>query len=195
VRDCDNRNFTEGIGACHMDVFEEAKIIRQVQAGNTDDFGYLVNRHKSGLFRVVGNLVRPAQVEDIVQETFIAAFTNICRFDPERGSFRTWIYRIARNMALNARKKRHELPLPEDLIIADKRSPADDAQKNEIFRRLDQALDELRFQDRVIFVLAELEGLSYAEIARIEGLRLGTVKSRLARTRARLRSLLESYVS
>ncbi len=178
-----------------MDVFDEARIIRQVQAGGTDDFAYLVHRYKSGLFRVVGNLVRSAQVEDIVQETFIAAFTNICRFDPERGSFCTWVYRIARNLALNARKKSRDQPLPEDLIIADKRTPADYAQKNEIFRHLDQALEELRFQDRVIFVLAEFEGLSYAEIARIEGLRLGTVKSRLARTRARLRSLLESYVS
>ncbi|MFZ0946091.1 MAG: hypothetical protein WB930_10715 [Syntrophobacteraceae bacterium] len=43
-----------------MDVIEEAKIIRQVQAGSTDDFAYLVHRYKSGLFRVVGNLVRSA---------------------------------------------------------------------------------------------------------------------------------------
>jgi RNA polymerase sigma-70 factor, ECF subfamily len=178
-----------------MDVFEEAKIIGHVQAGRTEDFTYLVHRYESGLFRVVGNLVDSAQVEDIVQETFIAAFTHICRFDPERGSFCTWIYRIARNMALNARKKKREQPLPEDFVIADERTPADDAQKNEVFRRLDQALEELRFQDRVIFVLAELEGLSYEEIARIEGVRLGTVKSRLARTRAKLRILLETYVS
>jgi len=130
----------------------------------------------------------------VVQDTFIAAFTHICSFDPERGSFCTWLYRIARNLALNARKKRRDQPLPEDLVIADERTPADDVQNNEIFRRLDQALEELRFQDRVVFVLTELEGLSYAEVARIEGLRIGTVKSRLARARARLRSLLESYV-
>jgi len=165
-----------------------------VQAGRTGDFTYIVHRYKSGLFRIVGNLVDSAQVEDVVQDTFIAAFTHICSFDPERGSFCTWLYRIARNLALNARKKRRDQPLPEDLVIADERTPADDVQNNEIFRRLDQALEELRFQDRVVFVLTELEGLSYAEVARIEGLRIGTVKSRLARARARLRSLLESYV-
>ncbi|MGO8943073.1 MAG: hypothetical protein ACLQJ7_05300 [Syntrophobacteraceae bacterium] len=60
MRDCDNPKSTEGTGACHMDVIEEAKIIRQVQAGSTDDFAYLVHRYKSGLFRVVGNLVRSA---------------------------------------------------------------------------------------------------------------------------------------
>jgi RNA polymerase sigma-70 factor (ECF subfamily) len=173
---------------------EEAKIIGQVQAGCADDFAYLVHRYKSGLFRIVGSLVYSSQVEDIVQETFIAAFTHICRFDPERGSFRTWLYRIARNLALNARKKKRDQPLPENLVIADERTPADDAQTSEIFRRLDQALEELRFQDRIIFVLADLEGLSYAEIARIEGLRIGTVKSRLARARAGLKSVLESYV-
>jgi RNA polymerase sigma-70 factor (ECF subfamily) len=178
-----------------MDVFDEAMIIRRVQAGCTDDFAYLVNRYKSGLFRIVGNLVDSSQVEDIVQETFIAAFTHICSFDPQRGSFCTWIYRVARNLALNARKKKREQPLPEDLEIPDAHTPADDAQKSEIFRRLDQALEELRFQDRVIFVLADLEGFAYAEIARIEGLRIGTVKSRLARTRARLKNILEAYVS
>jgi RNA polymerase sigma-70 factor, ECF subfamily len=178
-----------------MDVFDEAKIICRVQAGCTNDFTYLVRRYKSGLFRVVGNLVDSSQVEDIVQDTFIAAFTHICRFDPERGSFCTWIYRIGRNLALNARRKKREQPLPEGLVISDERTPADDAQKNEIFRQLDRALEELRFQDRVIFVLAELEGLSYAEIARVEGLRIGTVKSRLARTRSKLKNLLESYVS
>ncbi|MHC1726637.1 MAG: RNA polymerase sigma factor [Syntrophobacteraceae bacterium] len=177
-----------------MDVSEEARIIGQVQAGSRDDFAYLVHRYKSGLFRIVGNLVDSPQVEDIVQETFIAAFTHICRYEPERGSFCTWLYSIARNLALNARKKKCEQPLPESLVIADERTPADDAQKSEIFRRLDQALDGLRFQDRVIFVLADLEGLSYAEIARIEGLRIGTVKSRLARARARLKNALESYV-
>jgi RNA polymerase sigma-70 factor (ECF subfamily) len=178
-----------------MDVFEETRIISRVQAGRTDDFACLVNRYKNGLFRIVGSLVDSSQVEDIVQDTFINAFTHICSFDPERGSFCTWIYRIARNLALNARKKKREQPLPEDMEITDERTPADDAQKNEIFRRLDQALEELRFQDRVIFVLADLEGLTYAEIARIEGLRIGTVKSRLARTRARLKNILEAYVS
>jgi RNA polymerase sigma-70 factor (ECF subfamily) len=177
-----------------MDVFDEAQIICRVQAGCTDDFRHLVRHYKSGLFRVVGNLVDSAQVEDIVQETFIAAFRNICRFDIGRGSFCTWLYRIARNLALNARKKKREQPLPEDMVIVDERTPADDAQKNEIFRRLDWALEELRFQDRVIFVLAELEGLSYAEIARVEGLRIGTVRSRLARTRNKLKNLLEDYV-
>lgn len=178
-----------------MDEFEEAQIICRVQTGHTDDFTHLVHRYTNGLFRVVGNLVDSAQVEDIAQETFIAAFTHICRFDPERGSFCTWLYRIARNLALNARKKKREQPFPDDMVIADERTSADNAQTNEIFRRLDRALEELRFQDRVVFVLADLEGLPYAEIARIEGLRIGTVKSRLARARSKLKDLLETYVS
>lgn len=178
-----------------MDEFEEAKIIGLVQAGRTDEFARLVQRYESGLFRMVGNLVERAQVEDIVQDAFVAAFTNICRFDPNRGSFCAWLYRIARNLALNARKKKRDQPLPEGMVIVDERTPADDVQKDEIFRLLDRALEELPFQDRVIFVLAEIEGLSYAEIASIQGLRLGTVKSRLARTRARLRHLLEMHVS
>jgi RNA polymerase sigma-70 factor, ECF subfamily len=65
----------------------------------------------------------------------------------------------------------------------------------EAFACMDRALSELKFQDRVIFVLAELEGLSYAEIAHIEKLALGTVKSRLARIKTKLRGALAAYVN
>jgi RNA polymerase sigma factor (sigma-70 family) len=121
-----------------MDVVDEAKRIAQVRAGRAEDFAYLVHRYKRSLFRIVGSLIASSQAEDIVQETFIAAFINICRFDPERGNSCIWLYRIARNLGLNAGKKKREQPLPEGLVIADERTPAEDAQKNEIFRRLDQ---------------------------------------------------------
>ena len=65
----------------------------------------------------------------------------------------------------------------------------------EIFQQLDQALDRLKFDERLIFVLAELEELPYGEIARIAGVPLGTVKSRLARTKAKLRHHLKQYVN
>ena len=134
-------------------------------------------------------------VEDLVQEIFLAAFARIQSFDPRRGSFRTWIYRIARNRALNERKKKREQLLDQPPVIADLRTPASDLMVKETFHRLDLALDNLKFQDRVLFVLAEIEALSYTEIAQIEGLALGTVKSRLSRIKAKLRNALQPYVN
>ena len=177
-----------------MGLNRESEIIARVKAGYTHEFEYLVHRYQGHLFRIVGNLVRSAIVEDLVQDVFLTAFAQIQGFDPLRGSFRAWLYRIARNRALNARKKKRELLSPEDPVIPDQRTPAHDLLVKEAFSHLDRALDELRFQDRVIFVLAELDGLSYAEIAQIEKLALGTVKSRLARIKNKLRKTLQPFV-
>lgn len=176
-----------------MDAQQENTIIARVQAGQIAEFAHLVSQYQNSLFRIVGNIAPSAMVEDVVQEVFLTAFSNIRHFDPTRGRFRTWLFRITRNCALNAFKKKRELPMAEDTIPIDPHTPMDDLLRREMFQQLDRAISQLNFQERVIFVLAELEGLSYAEIARIEGIRLGTVKSRLARVRARLRTLLQAY--
>jgi RNA polymerase sigma-70 factor, ECF subfamily len=178
-----------------MEAQDENEIIARVLAGHAADFEHLVHRYQGPLFRIVGNLVDGSMVEDLVQDIFLTVFEKIRSFDSRRGTFRTWIYRIARNRALNARKKKREQLLEEDPVITDKRNPSKDLLVKEAFACMDRALSELKFQDRVIFVLAELEGLSYAEIAHIEKLALGTVKSRLARIKTKLRGALAAYVN
>ena len=178
-----------------MDIQDEAQIITRVQAGESEPFAHLVRRYQAALFRIVGNLVGRQKAEDVVQETFLAAFRNIGTFDHRRGLFRTWLYRIARNQAFNEMKKKRHDSLLKELEPIDLRTPADQVLCKEALEHLDRALASLSFQDRAIFVLAEIEGLAYGEIARIEALRLGTVKSRLARSRAKLKTLIEPYVS
>jgi RNA polymerase sigma-70 factor (ECF subfamily) len=178
-----------------MEAHRENEIIARMQAGDTKDFEHLVRCYQGPLFRIVGNLLDGSIVEDLVQDVFLTAFSQIQGFDPKRGSFRSWIYRIARNHALNARKKKREQLLAEDPVIAVERTPSHDLLVKEAYSRLDRALSELKFQDRVVFVLAELEGLSYVEIAQIENLALGTVKSRLARIKIKLRNALQAYVN
>lgn len=177
-----------------MQTDPENEIIARVKAGATNEFEHLVRRYQGPLFRIVGNLVDRAAVEDIVQDVFLTAFAQIHRFDSRRGSFRTWLYRIARNRALNARRKKCERLMQQDPVIADGHTLDCDLIISEAFRQLDRALAELDFKDRVIFVLAELEGLSYAQIAEVESLALGTVKSRLHRVREKLRQALKPYM-
>lgn len=178
-----------------MDARQEAHIIASVKTGQHNAFEQLVRFYQSPLFRIVGNLVPTMMVEDLVQDIFLAVYEAIEKFDPKRGSFRTWLYRIARNRAINAARKKHEVRMPEDVSLVDDKTPATALLEKEIMTCLDRALDNLSFQDRFIFVLAELEGLTYAEIARIENMPLGTVKSRLARTRGKLRTQLQGYVN
>jgi RNA polymerase sigma-70 factor (ECF subfamily) len=177
-----------------MEHASDNDIIARVNAGAADEFEYLVRRYQGALFRIVGNLVKGPAVEDLVQDIFMAAFANLQRFEPGRGSFRTWIYRIARNRALNASKKKREQQIDKTMVIADSRTPCHALIVKQAFDRLDRTLDELTFKERLIFVLSELEGLSYAEIARIERVPLGTVKSRLYRVKDKLRRALEPYM-
>ncbi len=178
-----------------MEALSENEIIAHVQAGHAGDFGELVRRYQSALFRIVGNLVDHGMVEDLVQDIFLTVYARMGAFDARRGTFRSWIYRIARNQALNARKKKREKLLDEMPDLVDGRTPCQALLTKEAFACMDRALDGLKFQDRVIFVLAELEGLSYAEIAHIEKLALGTVKSRLSRIKNKLRGAMAPYVS
>jgi RNA polymerase sigma-70 factor (ECF subfamily) len=177
-----------------MQTDPENEIIARVKAGMTNEFEHLVRRYQAPLFRIVANLVDRVAVEDIVQDVFLTAFSQIHRFDPRRGAFRTWLYRIARNRALNARRKKRERLMQQQAVIADGPAPDGDLLTREAFRQLDHALARLDFKDRVIFVLAELEGLSYAQIAEVESLPLGTVKSRLHRVREKLRQALAPYM-
>jgi RNA polymerase sigma-70 factor, ECF subfamily len=177
-----------------MDVQQENQIISRVQNGSTQDFELLVQAYQNQLFRIIGNLVQPAhQLEDLVQDIFLAAFVNIGQFDPEKGKFRTWLYTIARNRALNARRKHRDRQLPNGLDLTDERTPMDDLIIKEAFAQLDRSLSRLKFQDRMIFILAELEELSYADIASVEKIPMGTVKSRLARVRVKLRHSLNEH--
>lgn len=180
-----------------MEAHSENEIIARVQAGHAGDFEDLVHRYQGPLFRMVGNLVDKSMVEDLVQDIFLTVYARIGDFDPRRGTFRSWIYRIARNRALNARKKKREKLMDEmpDLADAHTPSPFQKLLSKEVFNRMDRALSGLKFQDRVIFILAELEGLPYAEIARIENMALGTVKSRLSRIKTKLRGALAPYVN
>ena len=168
-----------------MNPNRENQIISRVQDGESSEFEHLIRYYQEAIFRILQNLVQKQMVEDLAQDVFLSAFAQIRRFDPQKGSFRSWLYAIARNRALNARCKKRETLLSELPEIVQKRTPVDDLMVKEVFGHLDAVLTAMPFQDRSIFVWTELEGLSYAEIARIEDLPLGTVKSRLARIRAK----------
>ena len=172
----------------------EAEVIKRVQAGDSEAFAYLVKRYEGALFVLAGNLLSPShRAEDLVQEVFLSAFQHIRRYDPRRGAFSSWLFRIARNACFNENKKKREVLNPDIEKIPDRTDLESDAIRNEVVRQLDRALESLPFEQRVVFILADIQGLSYEEIAEIEGLPLGTVKSRISRARNKLARLLSAY--
>jgi len=172
---------------------EETEIIQRVLQGDTESFALLVHRYQGPVVRMVRNLTGDVQAcEDLAQEVFLATFAGLRRFDPARSRFSTWLFTITRNKCINAMKKKRPVPMRQPPQRS-RHGPDERAAKNELLAKLDQALETLPAKQKRAFVLAEFEALPYEEIARIEGARMGTVKSRINRARGKLAEVLRRY--
>jgi RNA polymerase sigma-70 factor, ECF subfamily len=173
-------------------------------AGNPQAFGEIVSRYQVRLlnfvYRMIGDRER---AEDLVQEAFLRVYRHLDRFDRER-KFSTWIYTIASNLAKNELRNRSRSPLvtfeqarprnepeqrPVDFEDPDSR-PDDLYERRHLKALVDETVAQLSSHHREVFVLRELEGKSYEEIAEIMHCNLGTVKSRLNRARQSFAELI-----
>lgn len=169
----------------------------------------LVSRHNRRLYRVARGVLRDdAEAEDVVQETYVRAFT---RLDGFRGqaSLATWLTRIALNEALGRLRRRrpHADLAALDAAIADgggpivfpmspaPAGPESEAGRAQVRQLLERAVDALPEGFRLVFVLREIEGLSTEETAALLDIRPETVKTRLHRARRLLRLSIERMLS
>ena len=182
----------------------DAELVEAAQQRDARAFEALMRRHNRRLFRAARSILRDADAaEDAVQETYIRAFAHLSSYAPT-GSFAAWLTRIAINEALMLRRrlKRPTLSLDEidsradgDPMQASWRlsnafATSDSSEQASIRQLLEQALDHLPQDFRIVFVLREVEQLSIAETADCLGLNAATVKTRLHRARAKLRAVL-----
>lgn len=173
---------------------DDLDAIRRVRAGDFESFRCLVERYQGPLLTMVRNMTPPdTDHEGVVQEVFLAAFRSLASFDPKRSAFSTWLFTISRNRSRNELARRRPVVGAGLPAVVDLRSPERAASEAELFRQLDAALAALPFEQRSAFVLAHLQGLSHEEVGQIEGVGVGTVKSRIARAREKLRTLLRQY--
>jgi RNA polymerase sigma-70 factor (ECF subfamily) len=174
---------------------DDASVIQRVLRGEKEAFRTLIERYQEPLFRFLRNLCPDGHdCEDLAQEVFVAAFRHLPAYDSRRAGFRTWLLSMARNRGLNwLRQKKHPLPcnLPEE---CDTRTPEAQVAEREFFVELDAALAALPFEQKTAFILSEIEQLPLNEIADIEGVKVGTIKSRVSRAKEKLRSLLARVV-
>jgi RNA polymerase sigma-70 factor (ECF subfamily) len=173
-------------------MIDEPATIREVLAGDRDAFRSLIERYQRPVFSLLRNLCDDEQLcEDVAQETFLAAYRNLSRYDPARAQFSTWLLTIARNRCVNALNSRRVEPvekLPEPIEVE---RPEDGLVQSEFCGRLDAALSELPLEQRTVFVLAEVMEMSHNQIAAIQSIELGTVKSRLHRAKRKLQEMIE----
>ncbi len=171
---------------------DEQTTIRAVLAGDPDQFRLLVQRYQRPVFCLLRNLLPDRQLcEDVAQETFLAAYKNLRTYDPARARFSTWLLTIARNRCINLLNSRRfeSADLPQEPI--DGARPEDRLIQHELWQRLDDALCTLPPEQRTVFVLGMIMELPYDQIARIEGIEPGTVKSRMHRARKKLGEMIQ----
>ena len=185
---------------------QEKVLIKKSKKGDAQAFEELIlSYHKKVLnlaYRMLGSV---SDAEDAAQEIFIKVFRTLYSFN-ERSAFSTWLYKVATNVCLDILRKRkrqnggamvsinrynsqddeYELPIEDDAP-----SPYEEAQKKEAMRALNSALDLLSEEQRAVIVMRDINGLSYEEIADVMECSLGTIKSRINRSRLALRKLLE----
>ncbi|MCG6988417.1 MAG: RNA polymerase sigma factor [Gemmatimonadetes bacterium] len=170
-------------------------LARRVQEGDREAFELLARRYLRPVHAVAASFLRErADVEDAAQETFLRALESIRTFDARR-PFAPWLYQIARNVARNRLKwqSRHRaasVTAVEESVADQGSSPASGVERAELRRLLAVAIDDLPEQRRTAFRLADVEGYTPTEVARLMGLTAGAVRAHLYHARRRLRARL-----
>jgi RNA polymerase sigma factor (sigma-70 family) len=153
-----------------------------------------VRRHQSRVFGLAWALVGDRGLaEDVAQETFLRVWRHGTGFDPRKGSVRSWLFRITRNLAIDALRMRRAEPMdPETLLahLALDNDPADHITTLEDAERVRAAVRGLPTPQQRALVLAAYLGQTAEEISRIEQIPLGTAKTRIRAAMLRLRATL-----
>ncbi|NLG62902.1 MAG: sigma-70 family RNA polymerase sigma factor [Candidatus Cloacimonetes bacterium] len=184
---------------------DDSMLVARFLAGERRAFTELADRYHVRLMNFIQRTIGDRErAEDLVQETFIRVYRHLHRFDQTK-KFSTWVYTIAGNLAKNELRNRSRNPLVLFQTIkknwdADHRPlewedntyrPDDLYRKRHLKEMIEGAVAQLPEHHRMVFVLREMEGKTYEEIAEITGVNLGTVKSRLNRARNNFAQLIE----
>jgi RNA polymerase sigma-70 factor (ECF subfamily) len=182
----------------------DEELVTRVQNGDGDAFSLLADRWADRAYNLALSMVKnTADAEEVVQEGFLNAFRALPRFK-HGSSFGTWLYRIITNAALvRLRKSAREVFLDGADEDAPKKippglidwtdTPLDDLINQETRRLMDDAIAALPLDQRTVFVLRDVDGVSAGEVAEILDLSVPAVKSRLHRARVQLRDQLAPY--
>ena len=161
-------------------------------------FEWIVLKYQDKIYNLCRYLLgNPQDAEDAAQDVFIKAYRKLKDFRPE-SSLYTWLYRIGVNTCLDHKRKFRPEPFKDqslaEALPSAEPSPERHYQSKEIGQAIQSALEQLSKKSRTVIVLKEVEGLSYEEIAEVMDTSVGTVKSRISRTREELRRLLTKKV-
>lgn len=184
-------------------------LLKRIKKGDHEAFAALVDKYKQPIMNMLVRIVRdPIEAEDLAQSTFVQAYRAIDKFNFS-SRFATWLFTIARNLALNElrRRSRHPADSFEQSAVEteentflhqyeDKKSPIpfEHILKDELVKKVEEALAQLPENQRTAIILFQQEDMSYEEIAEVLGCSLSATKSIIHRGRETLKQLLKPYL-
>ena len=175
-------------------------LLEQAEGGDQAAFVELYERHRTGVFSFAYRMLGSTEMaEDITHDCFLSLIKRPEKFDPSRGSLKTYLYSAARNLSLKhfrdtARETAVE-EFGEEPSIPVREQPLGRLLDGELSSKVREAVFSLSPLQREALVLFEYEGLALSEIASILGTDVGAVKARLHRARERLRTTLSPYLN
>ncbi len=183
--------------------WDESALVEAAQRGNLDAFNELILHYQAQVYNLAYSMLRdPAAADDATQEAFISAYRGLDKF--RGGSFKSWILRIVSNACYDEFRRRKRRPavswddfgdLEEEAnphLIDEGPRPEEKMQQEELAALLERTIARLPQGQQQVLILVDRLGCSYEEAAETLGIKLGTVKSRLARARGKLRKLLQA---
>ncbi len=187
---------------------DEAELLRLAQRGDLEAFNQIVLVHQTRAYNVALRILGEGEsAADATQEAVLSAYRNLRSY--RGGSFRAWLLRIVTNACYDELRRRKRRPTTsledltpeteegapefEEWLASKADGPERLAERSEVVRAIQDCLDNLPDEFRIVAVLADVQGCDYAEVSTAIGKPLGTVKSRLARARARLRDCLQRH--
>jgi len=191
---------------------DDAVLVRQCRQGDSAAMERLILKYQNRIYNVILKICAdPDDAAELTQETFVKVIENIDNFQG-RSSFYTWAFRIAANLTLNYCQRKVRLGfnsldteqvrynsqpsrvLKEFLSDDSSPDPVAVAQNRELCEIAVKSLKKLDDAQRAVVVLRDIEGMTYAQIAKVLDIELGTVRSRLSRGRKKLRQILEAIL-
>lgn len=183
----------------------EADLISLARKKNESAFLEMYNRYKDGLKIHIGKIVSPWDVDDVCMQTFLKAFLHIDSYDASRSEFRTWLYTIGWNSALDhvGKKKREQSNMPTTSIDGDSdggatritapdKTPDEQISNQEDYDKLMRYIGELSPLYRDIARERFINEKEYNEIAEEQGLPINTIKTRIKRAKEQLQKMMET---
>ena len=181
----------------------EQALIHDAQRGDVEAFNSLVLHYQDRVYthtyRIMGE---EASAADAAQDTFITAYRRLETF--RGGNFRAWLMRVATNTCYDELRRRKRRPATslEDLsdpdnpdgppLPSDSATPEQVVQQQELNDAIQNCINQLNDEQRIVLVMSDVQGFSYQEIADSVGAQMGTIKSRLSRARVNVRRCLQA---